>query len=100
MLDGWPLPDLAIILDVDKEKVLSRKILRDKHLPVEYDRISEHFDIQRAIIDLFIPIFDEVGFSYITLDNNFDSPEGLLASIGWETLTRKIERKLRYEKHS
>jgi len=98
LLDGWPLPDLAIILDVDKNTVLERKIKRDGHLPVEYVRISKHFDIQRAIIDLFIPIFDEEGFPYVRLDNNYSSPEALLVSTGWEKLVNRIDRRLTYER--
>jgi len=99
MLNGWPLPDLVVILDVDKKLVLDRKIKRDNHLPEEYDRISKHFDIQNNIIKLFIPAFDEMRIPYFKLPNNFDSPEELIESKKWKDLLTIIETELKREKH-
>jgi len=99
LLDGWPLPDLVIILDVDKKLVLQRKMKRDRHLPCEMERISQHFDIQKAIIDRFTPAFDGMGIPYFRLANNFDSPQKLLDSKRWKELLRFIERGLENERH-
>ena len=98
MLKGWPLPDLVIILDVDKDRVLKRKMKRDGHLPEEYDRISEHFDIQRNIIDLFTPAFDGMGIRYFRLPNNFDDPQELLESMWWKRLVDIIKKGLEDER--